>query len=109
MSLLFTRLPWFCFLVFVVVVFVFVLFFSFLLVEVICQLSLKLVHLALLLVSRRNSNILPSLQPVVILLLPLSVVRGSAVKLIVAGTFSRRSSQSLVTTEPRVLWRAYES
>ena len=67
-------------------------FFSFLPVEVICQLSLRLVHLALLLVSRRNSNILPSLQPVVILLLPVPVVRGSAVELIVAGTCSCRSS-----------------
>ena len=67
-------LPWFCFMVFVVVV-VFVCFFV-LLVELICQLPRRLLHLALLLVSQRNSNIsrAPSLQPVVILPLPLSVV-----------------------------------
>ena len=97
MSLLFTRLPWFCFLVFVVVVVV-VFFFSFLPVELICQLPRRLSYLALLLVSRRNSIISPFLQPayVVILLLPRSVVRGSAVEVIVAGTCSCRG---LVTTE----------
>ena len=61
MSLLFTRLPWFCFLVFVVFV---VVFFSFLPVEVICQLPRRLVHLALLLVSRRNLIFPPSRHPV---------------------------------------------
>ena len=60
MSVLFTRLPCFCFLVFVVVVF----FFSVLPVEVICQLPRRLVHLALLLVCRRNSIIPSSRQPV---------------------------------------------
>ena len=70
--LLFTRLPWFCFMVFLVVV-VFVCLFV-LLVELICQLPRRLLLLALLLVSQKNSNISPSLQPVVILLLPLSVV-----------------------------------
>ena len=63
MSVLFTRLPWFCFLVVVVVVVV-LLFFSFLPVEVICQLPRRLVHLALLLVCRRNSIIPSSRQPV---------------------------------------------
>ena len=58
----------------VVVVVVFVCLFVFLPVELICQLPRRLLHLALLLVSQRNSNISPSLQPVAILLLPLSVV-----------------------------------
>ena len=63
------------------------------------------VHLALLLVSERSSNIPPSLQSVVILLLPLSIVRKlHRVELIVAGTCSCRCSQSLVTTEPRRRW-----
>ena len=72
----------------------------FLLVELIWQIPRRLVHLALLLVSQRNSNIPPSLQPVVILPLSLSVVRGSAVELIVVGTCSCCGSHSLVTTEP---------
>ena len=65
-------------------------------VELICQLPRRLSYLALLLVSRRNSIISPFLQPayVVILLLPRSVVRGSAVEVIVAGTCSCRGSQS---------------
>ena len=54
-------------------------------------------HLVLLLVSRRSWNISPSRQPGVILLLPLSVVRGSAVEPIVAGTCCR-GSWALVTT-----------
>ena len=86
------------------VLFLFACLFVFLPVEVICQLPRRLVHLALLLVSQRNSNISPSLQPVVILLLPLSVVRGSAVEPIVSGTCRCRGSQSLVTTEPCGRW-----
>ena len=56
-------------------------FVCFLPVEGPCQLPRRLVHLSLLLVSQRNSNIPPSLQTV-ILLPPLSVVRGSAVELV---------------------------
>ena len=88
MSLLFTRLTYLVVLVF---------FFFFLPVELICHLLRRLVHFVLLLVSRRSWNISPSRQPGVILLLPLSVVRGSAVEPIVAGTCCR-GSWALVTT-----------
>ena len=77
---------------FVVVFFCFVLScFFFLPVEVVCHLPRRLVHFVLLLVSRRSWNISPSRQPGVLLLLPLSVVRGSAVEPIVAGTCCRGS------------------
>ena len=60
MSVLFTRIPWFCLSLSLLLL----LFFSFLPVEVICQLPRRLVHLALLLVCRRNSIIPSSRQPV---------------------------------------------
>ena len=66
-------------------------------VKVIFHLPRRLVNFALLLVSRRSFNISPPLQTGVILLLLLSVVKGSAIELIVVGA-CYRGSQSLVTT-----------
>ena len=90
MSLLFTRLTYLVVPFFFVVVVVFVLF-LFLPVEVVCHFPRRLVHFGLLLVSRRSWNISPSWQRGVLLLLPLSVVRDSAVEPIVAGTCCRGS------------------
>ena len=66
-------------------------YFFFLPVKVICHLPRRRVHIVLLLVSRSSWNISPSRQPGVFLLPQLSVVRGSAVEPIVAGTCCRGS------------------